>query len=143
MAVSNGGGLATPFAIDVTGMVPGIQGFGISFDDSTFFISVGWRAGCLPDHRQGLTIVDFGFSPFSIGHLSSSTGSAGSQIQIRGSGFGAGITASAGGQSATVNLTDENTLTITVPALSSGSKDLALTNPDGSTYVLQSAISVP
>jgi hypothetical protein len=92
---------------------------------------------------KGLTIVDLGSSPLSIGHLSSSTGSAGTQIQIRGSGFGTGITASVGGQSATVNLTDENTLTITVPALSSGSKDLALTNPDGSTYLLQSAISVP
>jgi hypothetical protein len=59
------------------------------------------------------------------------------------SGFETGITATIGGQSATVNLTDENTLTITVPTLSSGLKDLALTNPDGSTYLLQSAISVP
>jgi hypothetical protein len=92
---------------------------------------------------NGLTIVDLGSSPLSIGHLSSSTGSAGSQIKIRGSGFGIGITGTIGGQSATVNLTDENTLTITVPALSSGLKDLALTNPDGSTYLLQSAISVP
>ena len=92
---------------------------------------------------NGLAIVDLGSSPLSIGHLSSSTGSAGTQIKIRGSGFGTGITATVGGQSATVNLTDENTLTITLPALSSGLKDLALTNPDGSTYLLQSAISVP
>jgi hypothetical protein len=92
---------------------------------------------------KGLTIVDLGSSPLSIGHLSSSIGSAGTQIKIRGSGFGTGITATVGGQSATVNLTDENTLTITVPALPSGLKDLTLTNPDGSTYLLQSAISVP
>ena len=92
---------------------------------------------------KGLTVVDLGSSPLSIGHLSSSIGSVGTQIKIRGSGFGTGITATVGGQSATVNLTDENTLTITVPALSSGLKDLTMTNPDGSTYLLQSAISVP
>jgi hypothetical protein len=92
---------------------------------------------------KGLTIVDLGSSPLSIGHLNSSTGSAGTQIKIRGSGFETGITATIGGQPATVNLTDENTVTITVPALSSGLKDLALTNPDGSTYLLQSAITVP
>jgi hypothetical protein len=124
-------------------MVLGIQGFGIGFDDSTFFISVGWRARCLPDHRQGThdrrswVFAAFDRPPKLFDWL------GWTQIQIRGSGFGAGITASVGGQSATVNLTDENTLTITVPALSPGSKDLALTNPDGSTYLLQSAISVP
>jgi hypothetical protein len=92
---------------------------------------------------KGLTIVDLGSAPLSVGHLSLSSASPGTQIQIRGSGFESGIIAALGGQPATVNLTGESTLTITVPALSSGLKDLALTNPDGSTYLLQSAISVP
>jgi hypothetical protein len=92
---------------------------------------------------KGLTIVDLGSAPLSVGHLSLSVASVGTQIQIRGSGFESGISAAVGGRPAAVNLTDENTLTITVPALSSGVKDLTLTNADGSTYILQNAITVP
>jgi IPT/TIG domain len=92
---------------------------------------------------KGLTIVDLGSAPLSVGHLTPSVVSAGTQVQIRGSGFESGITADIGGEPATVKFTDENTLTISVPALSSGLKDLTVTNPDGSTYVLQSAIKVP
>jgi hypothetical protein len=92
---------------------------------------------------KGLTMVDLGSALLSVGHLSISSASPGTQIQIRGSGFESGIIAAVGGQPATVNLTDENTITITIPALSSGVKDLTLTNADGSTYVLQSAITVP
>jgi len=92
---------------------------------------------------KGLTVVDLGSAPLSVGHLSLSTASAGTQVQIRGSGFQSGITVTVGGQAATVSFNDENTLTITIPAQSSGIKDLKLTNSDGSTYVLQSAIAVP
>jgi IPT/TIG domain len=92
---------------------------------------------------KGLTIVDLGSAPLSVGHLSLSTASAGTQIQVRGSGFKSGVIASVGGQPTPVNLIDEDTLTLTIPALSSGVKDLTLTNTDGSTYVLPSAITVP
>jgi len=93
--------------------------------------------------NQGLTVVDLGIAPISIGHLSPSTASPGTSIQIRGSGFAAGITAQVGGQSATVTFTDENTLTLTMPSLPSGIYNLTLTNLDGSTYTLQSAIQAP
>ena len=92
---------------------------------------------------KGLTVVDLGTAPLSIGHLTPSTASSGAQIQVRGSGFLAGITAKVGGQIATVSFIDENTVTITLPALSSGSKDLTLTNSDGTSYTLQNAIAVP
>jgi hypothetical protein len=90
----------------------------------------------------GLTIVDLGSAPLSIGHLSPSTASSGTQIQIRGSGFKSGITTAIGGQPATISFTDENTLTVTVPTLSSGPQNMTLTNPDGTTYTLQGAITV-
>ena len=93
--------------------------------------------------NQGLTVVDLGIAPISIGHLSPSTASPGTSIQIRGSGFAAGITAQVGGQSAKVTFTDENTLTLTMPSVPSGIYNLTLTNLDGSTYTLQSAIQAP
>jgi hypothetical protein len=76
-------------------------------------------------------------------NLIPSTASAGSPIEVRGSGFATGITGKVGSSSAVVNFTDENTVTVTVPPLSSGSYDLTLTNLDGSTYALRSAIKVP
>jgi hypothetical protein len=93
--------------------------------------------------NQGLTVVDLGSSPLSIGHLSPSTASGGTSVQVRGSGFAIGIAAQVGGQNANVTFTDENTLTLTMPSLSSGIYNLTLTNVDGSTYALQSAIKVP
>ena len=47
----------------------------------------------------GLTVVDLGTAPLSIGYLSSTLGTAGTQFQVRGSGFTAGITATVAGQS--------------------------------------------
>ena len=93
--------------------------------------------------NAGLTVVDLGSAPLSIGHLSSSIASTGTKVKIRGSGFQTGITATLGGQPAAVDLTDENTLSITIPTLISGLKDLTLANPDGSTYVMHSALTVP
>ena len=92
---------------------------------------------------KGLTVVDMGSSLLSIGHLNASTASPGMQIGLRGSGFATGIIATLGGSAAELTFTDENTATLTVPALTSGPKDLVLTNPDGATYVLQSAVIVP
>jgi IPT/TIG domain len=88
----------------------------------------------------GLTVVDLGTAPLSIGYLSSTTATAGLAIQVRGSGFTAGITATLGGQSASVTFTDANTLTLTAPALTSGPHDLTLTRADGVSYTLASAI---
>jgi hypothetical protein len=91
----------------------------------------------------GLTVVDLGTAPLSIGYLSSTIGTPGTQLQVRGSGFTAGITATVAGQSARVTFTDENTLTLTVPTLSSGPHDLTVLRPDGVSYTLASAIATP
>jgi hypothetical protein len=91
----------------------------------------------------GLTVVDLGTAPLSIGYLSSTIGTPGTQLQVRGSGFTAGITATVAGQSASVTFTDENTLTLTVPTLSSGPHDLTVLRPDGVSYTLASAIATP
>jgi hypothetical protein len=91
----------------------------------------------------GLTVVDLGTAPLSVGHLSTSAGSAGTAIQVRGSGFTTGITVTVGGQSAAVTFTDQSTLTLTLPSLSSGPHDLTLSRPDGISYTMPSAIVTP
>jgi hypothetical protein len=64
---------------------------------------------------KGLTVVDFGAAPLSVGHLSGQTAAPGSTVVLRGSGFDSGTTATVGGVAASVNFTDENTLTLTIP----------------------------
>ena len=91
----------------------------------------------------GLTVVDLGTAPLSIGHLTPNGGVAGTQIQVRGSGFVTGATVLVGGQSATVTVVDESTLNLAIPSVASGAQDLTIKNPDGGTYTLKSAIAIP
>jgi IPT/TIG domain len=90
---------------------------------------------------KGLTIIDLGTAPLSIGHIDPVSGAA-SQVQVRGSGFVSGLSAMIDQQSATTVFVDENTFKLTVPTMAAGNHDLTITNPDGSTYTLKSAISV-
>ncbi|HTU35312.1 MAG TPA: IPT/TIG domain-containing protein [Candidatus Acidoferrum sp.] len=84
--------------------------------------------------NQGLTIVDLGSAPLSIGWLNAATASVGAQVTIRGSGFNSSTTATVGGEAASVNVSDENTLTLTIPNISSGPASIVLTNADGTSY---------
>ena len=92
---------------------------------------------------KGLTVVDFGQALLSIGHLSQRNVSAGAQITVRGSGFDSSTAATVGGEAASVSVTDENTLTLTIPAGQPGSQDLTLTRADGQSYTLQNAVVLP
>ncbi len=92
---------------------------------------------------KGLTVVDFGAAPLSIGHLSLQNPSPGIQIVVRGSGFDSGTTATVGGVSASVAVTDENTLKLTIPVATSGPQDLVLTRSDGEVYILENGVVLP
>jgi hypothetical protein len=92
--------------------------------------------------NKGLTIVDLGIAPLSIGHLSQASASSGAQIVVRGSGFENGISATVGGAPATVSYGDVSTLTLTVPPVNPGLQDITLTNPNGTTYTLENALTV-
>jgi hypothetical protein len=92
--------------------------------------------------NQGLTVVDLGEAPLSIGWISPASAAAGAQVQIRGSGFNSSTTATAGGQAAVVSLTDENTFTLTVPNINSGPATIVLTNSDGISYSAPGLLTV-
>ncbi len=92
---------------------------------------------------SGLSIVQLANVPLGIGTLSPSSGPAagGSAVAVRGGGFQSGITAMLGGKSASVSLTDMNTLVLTTPAVAAGPQQLVLTNPDGETVSLDDAFT--
>ena len=92
---------------------------------------------------KGLTVADLGAALLSIGHLSQQNAGPGTQVTVRGSGFDSTVTAKVGGVAATVNVTDENTLTLTIPSASSGPEDIALSRGDGQTYTLANAVVLP
>jgi IPT/TIG domain len=92
---------------------------------------------------KGLTVVDLGEAPLSIGHLSQTNTSPGTQITVRGSGFDAGTTGTVGGVAASVSFTDQNTLTLTIPSGPPGPEDIILTRSDGETYTLENGVVLP
>ena len=91
--------------------------------------------------NKGLTIVDLGEAPLSIGWLNPSSASPGTQITVRGSGFDSSTVATVGGQAANVAVTDQNTLTMTVPNLASGPTTIIL-NGDGTSYTASGLLTV-
>jgi hypothetical protein len=80
---------------------------------------------------KGLTVVDLGNAPLSVGHLSQTTAAVGSQVLLRGSGFENGVSVLVGTQAANVTYTDANTLTFSVPPTDAGVQDISLKNQDG------------
>jgi hypothetical protein len=92
--------------------------------------------------NKGLTIVDLGEAPLSIGWLNLTSASPGAQITVRGSGFDSSTTATVGGQVATVTLTDQNTLSLTVPNIGPGPAAIVLTNSDGTTYTAVGLLTI-
>jgi len=92
---------------------------------------------------KGLTVVDLGAAPLSIGHVTPQSAAPGAPIAVRGSGFDSGTTATVGGVAASVTFTDENTLNLTIPAAGSGPEDIVLTRSDGETYTLENGVVLP
>jgi hypothetical protein len=92
--------------------------------------------------NQGLTVVDLGEAPLSIGWLNSATAAPGGQVAVRGSGFNTSTTATVGGQAAAVTVSDENTLTLTVPNINSGPAAIVLTNSDGTSYTVVGLLTI-
>lgn len=87
----------------------------------------------------GLTIIDLGQAPLSIGSVSPSSGSGGTQVTIRGSGFQHATTVSANGTPASTTFVDTNTLRVTLPAGVSGSIQITVSNPGTTSYTLENA----
>jgi hypothetical protein len=114
----------------------------IQYTASPLAIDSGGRVVYLITDK-GLTLVDLGAAPLSIGHLSAQNVSPGSQITVRGSGFDPSTTATVGGLAAAISVSDENTLTLTVPAASSGPEDIVLTRSDGEVYTLENGLVIP
>ncbi len=124
--------LPEPFAM-LSADVDGLHGGFLTTDEN------GQRLFAVT--TSGLTIVQLANVPLGIGTLTPSSGSAvgGSIVSVRGSGFQSGIKATLGGKSATVTVTDMNTLVLTTPAMSAGPQQLVLTNPDGESVSLDAA----
>lgn len=92
---------------------------------------------------NGISIIQLYEAPLSIGSLAPGTGSAGTTVTIRGSGFESGTAVNFGSTSAAAAFVDSMTLQVTVPSsLPSGPVQINLTNPDGSHYALDAAFTM-
>jgi len=93
--------------------------------------------------NEGLTVVDMGQAPLSIGHLGTASPVSGGTLQVRGSGFDANTTVMVDTTSVTASLVDENTIDVTLPMLTSGAHDLNFKRNDGSSVTVQTLILIP
>jgi hypothetical protein len=91
--------------------------------------------------NKGLTIVNLGSAPLSIGHIDPSPAAAGTLVTVSGSGFAASTGITVGGVAVGATFVSDTTLQFTMPSLTAGAADVVVTNPDGSTYTLQSGVS--
>lgn len=116
----------------LTEQLPFVQN-SMAFDD------VGSRLFLITD--SGLTVVQLGSSPLSIGHLTpaSGTSAGGTAVTLRGSGFQAGTTVAFGNTSVAASFVDASTLTFVTPPGPSGGVQVTIQNPDGTTYSLDAA----
>jgi hypothetical protein len=53
------------------------------------------------------------------------------------------VTAKVGGVAATVSVSDENMLTLTIRSAASGPEDIVLSRGDGQTYTLENGVVLP
>ena len=89
--------------------------------------------------NAGLTIVKLAAAPLAIGSVSPSSGTVGTTVTVSGSGFQTATTVTADGVSATSTFVNANTLQVIIPALTTGSVQIAVTNPSGQAYALDNA----
>ena len=92
--------------------------------------------------QNGVGYFELSVVPLAVGTVSPATASVGGVIQLRGSGFVAGITATIGGKAAICSVVNSETLSCTVPNLVAGATAISLTNPDGQTYSFENALVV-
>ena len=92
--------------------------------------------------QNGVGFFELSVVPLAVGTVSPATAVAGGIVQLRGSGFVAGIAATIGGKAAACGLVDAETLSCTVPSGVTGSVATSLINPDGQTYSFENALVV-
>lgn len=93
--------------------------------------------------NKGLTIVQLGPPPLSVGYLSPAAGpaSGGTTVLIRGSGFQSGAVASFAGVTAATAFIDSSTLQVATPAGTAGGVRVTIQNPDGNSYSLDAGFT--
>jgi hypothetical protein len=89
----------------------------------------------------GLTVIQLAEVPLSIGTVAPSSGSAGTAVTIRGSGFQTGATVKFGTATVPSTVVDENTIQLTTPSLPIGPTRITVTNSNIVSYTLDAAFT--
>jgi IPT/TIG domain len=90
----------------------------------------------------GLTVVDIGRLPLSVGHVEPTALVPGTQLTIRGSGFGPDMVVSLNGNVVPTVYIDSSTLQLTVPTMPSGPVDISIANGTGESYTVDNAAQI-
>ena len=92
--------------------------------------------------NSGITIAQLFEAPLSVASVKPSTGPAGTQVTLRGSGFLNGANVLFGSSQSAAAFVDSETLTATVPTISPGPVRVTVKLPGGQTYSVDNAFTV-
>jgi YVTN family beta-propeller protein len=92
--------------------------------------------------NTGITVAQLHSAPLSIATVSPPTGSPGTQITIRGSGFTSGSSVTIGTIEVSTMFVDQNTLQAIVPSLPGGPARISVSNQQGNQYSFDAAFVV-
>lgn len=92
--------------------------------------------------NSGITIAQLFQAPLSLATTNPSSGSSGTVVKLRGSGFQSTTTVSFGTSQAAATYVDPNTMMATVPSLSPGPVRITVTNADSHAYAFDDAFTV-
>ena len=92
--------------------------------------------------NSGITIAELFQAPLSLASVSPPAASQGTLVTVRGSGFQNGARVAFGTSQASMTYVDQNTITATVPVLSTGPVRITVTNPNSQAYSLDAAFTV-
>ena len=90
----------------------------------------------------GIMVTQLSHVPLAAKNVIPAAASAGSTVQVRGSGFQNGATVTFGATQASATFVDANTLSVIVPAMASGSQRVNMKNPNGEQYALDGGFTV-
>lgn len=92
--------------------------------------------------NSGITVAQLAHLPLSLATVNPASGSVGTQVTLRGSGFETGATVTFGTTQVNATFVDAQTLQATVPTISPGPIRITITNPDGSSYSFDDIFAV-
>jgi len=122
------------------GLPEHVPAFSVSVLNTMAIDETGTKLFVISD--SGITVAQLSQLPLSLATVRPTSGTIGTQVTLKGSGFQAGSMVTFGTTTVAATFVDPQTLSVTVPNILSGPTRVTITNPDGGSYAFDDAFVV-